>query len=419
MKRKLKFHGIMRLMLSIVYILILPCVSNASCGLATGACHGEAGLTSETEDSTSLLQGPLGVHAQLDPPDSHGSNGLGDCDEIVSTASRNDCNKHKQNHETVPKAVAQVDAPRRDKSLAMKDLSDYVAAIQLHVRQRLAGVSQHFLIIFLLVLLVISCCVLFAYPVQSFALQYEEEEPLKFTNPGSGHVSAAPPPASLRLSQSTSSPQKNTPRLVINQMIQQARGRTEEKARWLHQAQVRTEARAAEILRSEIPPLCPKLPITGCEARFLIPIEALAALSKGGHLKFDGPLDTILFEVHVRVKDGYKLLEMKLCSDLSSPIATIQLDYPSSAIRGAGGVLYGLLEMRNSNPYEVTRDGRTLFLIEADTAKLMLTLRAPFGILATVSCDKQIDINVREGSHIILCVACILACLMQPKAAAF
>jgi len=155
-----------------------------------------------------------------------------------------------------------------------------------------------------------------------------------------------------------------------------------------------------------------------CEARFLIPKHAIGMVAEGGALKIVGLSGSSFFQVTMRSDHGYHLLEMCLCTDLSTPCATIRLDKPDApsgaVIRGEGGAYYGILERRSDGSCEVTRDDRTLICIEADTQTLALSLRAPFGkTLATVQCAEHVDIKVTEGNDVVLLISCILAVLIQ------
>lgn len=167
-----------------------------------------------------------------------------------------------------------------------------------------------------------------------------------------------------------------------------------------------------------MPPLCPKMFMPACEARFLIPKNAIELMTDGGALKVVGLSGTALFQAIVRVVGGYQLLEMSLCSDLTTPCATIRLEQADasqgSVIRGEGGAYYGILEMRSDGMCEVTREGRKVMLIEADTDSLTLSLKLPSGHLAaSVGFEEHVDIRVNQGTDVVLILSCILAVLIQ------
>mmetsp|Transcript_34147 Transcript_34147/g.60380 ORF Transcript_34147/g.60380 Transcript_34147/m.60380 type:complete len:422 (+) Transcript_34147:85-1350(+) len=407
-----------------LWILILTWCTSASriSPKVSGRSNADAG--SEEGDSMMLLQGMRSVNVQPGSADDHGNG-----------------------HHKEPKATVQAHVPPNIQTLAQTDDSlaggskgqnptDYVTAMQIHLHRHLHLASGPSLFVILFALLIVVCFFivmvrnvggdqLFGIPAEPEKHSLHAEWTRENTGGAFGERTqsvpqsrkASPVPATKNVPSAAGTATMSSP-LTTGQM----------QARVVSQEQNLGNQMAADSQASglgyqppavvTIPPLCPKMSMPACEARFLIPKHAISMVADGGALKIVGLSGSALFQATVRTVKGYRLLEMSLCTDLSTPCATIRLDHPEApsgaVIRGEGGAYYGILEMRSDGSCEVTRDDRTLMFIEADTDTLTLSLKAPRGqILATVSCLEHVDIKVSQGNDVVLLISCILAVLIQ------
>mmetsp|Transcript_64590 Transcript_64590/g.122504 ORF Transcript_64590/g.122504 Transcript_64590/m.122504 type:complete len:446 (-) Transcript_64590:474-1811(-) len=431
-----------------VYMLILIWCTGASRifpkGLGSsnkvaGSPH--SALPSEEGDTMMLLQGVRGVNVQHGSAESHGSMAR---KHSTGTACTGDCEKQKQKEgrdkDSELKAAAQTpisvgtlaEAEASSVSQARSQaLRDYITAIEIHVHRhlRLATGPTIFAVLFALIIVVCFFIVLVrsgvwyksseSEPVVRHRFEASPDRPRtppQASSPFPGPTRASPV-VSTRDFQRVSLAAMTSPNTTSASLQPQAPAQDDSLARkqMAAEAQVTRFAPPAVVA---VPPLCPKMSMPACEARFLIPKHAISMVADGGALKIVGLSGSALFQATVRTVKGYRLLEMSLCTDLSTPCATIRLDHPEApsgaVIRGEGGAYYGILEMRSDGSCEVTRDDRTLMFIEADTDTLTLSLKAPRGqILATVSCLEHVDIKVSQGNDVVLLISCILAVLIQ------
>jgi len=179
------------------------------------------------------------------------------------------------------------------------------------------------------------------------------------------------------------------------------------------------------------PPLCPRLVMPVCEARFGIPMYELAQLSAEGELNIVGLSGNPLLRAVVRKIGIARTLEISMPEQNSAPRATIspstnelagrsQQGSRALEIRGIRGAFYGILEMRSSGACYVVKDNQTVLTIDGDAGTLQLSIKSSVGLqLASVRCSAEpfggvdhVELRVEPAVDTVLVVSVVLAVLL-------
>lgn len=173
------------------------------------------------------------------------------------------------------------------------------------------------------------------------------------------------------------------------------------------------------------PPLCPTLVLPMSEVRFGVPMLELAQLTTEGELGIVG-LSGEPLRAHIRRDGMHRSLQLSMAEAGSAPWATVgpneqDANKPgqlSLDIRGPEGLFYGLLEMRAGGSTYVTKDGRTVMIIDDENSSIQLSIKTGGGVsLASVKCATRagvdfVEIKVQPRVDTFLVLACALAVLL-------
>mmetsp|Transcript_52846 Transcript_52846/g.113229 ORF Transcript_52846/g.113229 Transcript_52846/m.113229 type:complete len:461 (-) Transcript_52846:22-1404(-) len=181
---------------------------------------------------------------------------------------------------------------------------------------------------------------------------------------------------------------------------------------------------AAQVPWETLPPICPSLILSDCEARCAIAVQTLK-LSTPVQLDVIGLSGNQLFRADVqrvgKDKDDL-MLNVSLAHLGSIPRVTV---LPPTGmgmqINGPGGSLYGWLKLGEGGFWEVVKDDQPRLVISGDLAALSLEMRASSDqqIRATASRsleyiagEEHLEFRVQPGFDMVLIVSCVLAVLL-------
>lgn len=189
-------------------------------------------------------------------------------------------------------------------------------------------------------------------------------------------------------------------------------------------------------MKSEKPatplPICPALVMPECEARLLIPKQAIPQSAAGGELVIFGLSGSPLLHAFIREGDDHRILQISMWHDIGTPCASIRLPSLSSfqpwtrcEILGPGNVLYGSLQVRPGGWGVVAQSGVELLVISGDAEDLQLTIKSVTGTsLATAHCGSSarpdhVIIEVGQGNDLVLIVVSAIALLLLSSGSHF
>lgn len=185
--------------------------------------------------------------------------------------------------------------------------------------------------------------------------------------------------------------------------------------------------RAPPLSKQAPPPLCPTLVMPVCEARFGVPMQELANITGGpeGEIGIVGLSGNPLLRAVLRADSSQqRFLEIRMPEKNSAPRSTVGPASPnlgrSLEIRGMKDAYYGILEMRQSGPCYVIKDGQSVLVIDGDTDNLQLGVKSGAGSqLASVRCCAEpfggvehVEIRVEPGVDTVLILAVVLGVLL-------
>lgn len=185
--------------------------------------------------------------------------------------------------------------------------------------------------------------------------------------------------------------------------------------------------RAPPLSKQAPPPLCPTLVMPVCEARFGVPMQELANITGGpeGEIGIVGLSGNPLLRAVLRADSSQqRFLEIRMPEKNSAPRSTVGPASPnlgrSLEIRGMKDAYYGTLEMRQSGPCYVIKDGQSVLVIDGDTDNLQLGVKSGAGSqLASVRCCAEpfggvehVEIRVEPGVDTVLILAVVLGVLL-------
>jgi hypothetical protein len=183
----------------------------------------------------------------------------------------------------------------------------------------------------------------------------------------------------------------------------------------------------------QLPPLCPTLVMQGTEARFGIPMQEIAALTRDGcgDLTVVGLSTNPLLRAALKKIGSSRMLEISMPESNSVPRATLT---PSSSVHAGTtsersrtleihdmrGNLYGVLEMRTNGACYVIKDGQPILYIDGQAENLHLVLKSNAGVrLGDVRCSAEpfggvdhVEIRIEPGIDTVLVLAVVLAVLL-------
>jgi len=182
-----------------------------------------------------------------------------------------------------------------------------------------------------------------------------------------------------------------------------------------------------QVCSETLPPICPSLILSDCEARCAIAVKTLANMEgKPVHLDVIGLSGNQLFRADVQpVRKGEASLMLNVSLAHSGSIPRVTVLPPTRMggmqINGPGGSLYGWLKQGEGGFYELVKDDALRLVISGNMEALDLEMRASTNrqIRATASRsleymggEEHLEFRVQPGFDMVLIVSCVLAVLL-------
>lgn len=174
-----------------------------------------------------------------------------------------------------------------------------------------------------------------------------------------------------------------------------------------------------------LPPVCPSLILSDCEARCALDVKALQAMKRTpGQLDLIGLSGNLLFKTNIQECDEGCMLSVALAHSGSVPRVTVLPPTEEGMeIKGPGGAHYGWIKTTTTEDglYEVVKDDEPRLVIVGNPADLRLEVKASAGgnvvskasrSTEYVSEQEHLEFRVQPGFDMVLIVSCVLAALL-------
>jgi len=175
------------------------------------------------------------------------------------------------------------------------------------------------------------------------------------------------------------------------------------------------------------PPLCPTLLLPSCDARFVVPVDALSEVRTEGALDIMGVSGNPLLRVVVhQVNGGDRALMVSMPPPLNS--TRVRIGPPATGSRADQGLeirrfdheLYGELVLQPNGQYDVVKDGRTAMVLGDQMGNALLMVSTVDGqALAHVTCGSEsfgsvrsLEVRVHPNVDAVLVLSCVLSVIL-------